>query len=192
MRVKPIPASLLTILLASVLAATPALAKQGEGQGKDKHEQSGDGQGKGKEKHKDKDKGNKAKASVDDRADPRVRSDDVGKNGKMGRKDLQPGAYFNDRHRQAVTGYYASYDAKRCPPGLAKKNNGCMPPGQAKKWRIGEPLPTTVVYTPVPQVVLVKLPPVPAGHRYVDVAGDILLIAIGSQMVVDGINGLMR
>jgi hypothetical protein len=23
--------------------------------------------------------------------------------------------------------------AKDCPPGLAKKDNGCMPPGQAKK-----------------------------------------------------------
>lgn len=30
-----------------------------------------------------------------------------------------------------------------CPPGLAKKNNGCMPPGQAKKaYGIGERLPS--------------------------------------------------
>ena len=25
-----------------------------------------------------------------------------------------------------------------CPPGLAKKHNGCMPPGQAKKLRVGQ------------------------------------------------------
>jgi hypothetical protein len=25
------------------------------------------------------------------------------------------------------------YGANNCPPGLAKKNNGCLPPGQAKK-----------------------------------------------------------
>lgn len=25
-----------------------------------------------------------------------------------------------------------------CPPGLAKKNNGCLPPGQAKKLGIGQ------------------------------------------------------
>ncbi|MCE5972919.1 excinuclease ABC subunit A [Sinirhodobacter sp. WL0062] len=26
-----------------------------------------------------------------------------------------------------------------CPPGLAKKNNGCMPPGQVKhRWRVGD------------------------------------------------------
>jgi hypothetical protein len=31
-----------------------------------------------------------------------------------------------------------------CPPGLAKKNNGCMPPGQAKKFfRVGERLPVS-------------------------------------------------
>ncbi|MCV2878689.1 excinuclease ABC subunit A [Sedimentimonas flavescens] len=28
---------------------------------------------------------------------------------------------------------------KGCPPGLAKKNNGCMPPGQVKhRWNIGD------------------------------------------------------
>jgi Ni/Co efflux regulator RcnB len=184
MRIRSAPASLLALLFAAVLAGAPAQAKQG-----------GEGHGKDKEQHEqatDEGRGHKAKASVDDRADPRVRTDDVGKDGRMGRKDLAPGAYFNDRHREAVRVYYASHDPKGCPPGLAKKNNGCMPPGQAKKWRIGERLPTTVVVAPVPQVVLVKLPPVPPGYRYVDVTGDILLIAIGSQMVVDGINGLMR
>ena len=79
---------------------------------------------------------------------------------------------------------------KSCPPGLAKKNNGCMPPGQAKKWQVGQPLPRDVVFHPVPSQLVVTLPPVPVGHRYVQVAGDILLIAIGSKMVVDGINGL--
>ena len=30
------------------------------------------------------------------------------------------------------------YGQGGCPPGLAKKNNGCLPPGQAKKLRIGQ------------------------------------------------------
>jgi hypothetical protein len=30
------------------------------------------------------------------------------------------------------------YGAGGCPPGLAKKHNGCMPPGQAKKLYRGE------------------------------------------------------
>ena len=84
----------------------------------------------------------------------------------------------------------AGKNGKGCPPGLAKKNNGCMPPGQAAKWQVGHPLPTTVVTYAVPHQVLVSLPPVPVGHKYVQVAGDILLIAVGSMMVVDGINGL--
>ncbi len=36
--------------------------------------------------------------------------------------------------------FYATYDQERhrapanfCPPGLARKNNGCQPPGQARK-----------------------------------------------------------
>lgn len=34
------------------------------------------------------------------------------------------------------------YGAGGCPPGLAKKNNGCMPPGQAKKlYNIGQRWP---------------------------------------------------
>ena len=29
-------------------------------------------------------------------------------------------------------------DPPGCPPGLAKKQNGCLPPGQARKYGIGE------------------------------------------------------
>jgi hypothetical protein len=30
---------------------------------------------------------------------------------------------------------------RACPPGLAKKNNGCLPPGQARKFGVGDRLP---------------------------------------------------
>ena len=79
---------------------------------------------------------------------------------------------------------------KKCPPGLAKKNNGCLPPGQAKKWAVGKPLPRDVVLYEVPRPLAVQLGQPPAGHRYVRVASDILLIAIGSRMVVDGLANL--
>jgi len=37
---------------------------------------------------------------------------------------------------------YVGYGAGGCPPGLAKKNNGCLPPGQAKKlYNIGQHWP---------------------------------------------------
>ena len=33
-----------------------------------------------------------------------------------------------------------------CPPGLAKKAVPCVPPGQAKRWEIGAPLPRGIDY----------------------------------------------
>ena len=184
---------LLAVLLCACLGAGPALAQPpwaggGGGGGKggdDKHER--------KVKVKD-DRGfeqGKGKADKGDKQDRKAKGGDGGK-GKSAAKAPQPGAYFNDRSRDAVRTYYASAGkgGKACPPGLAKKNNGCMPPGQAKKWAVGQPLPRDVVVYPVPSQLVISLPPVPVGHKYVQVAGDILLIAIGSKMVVDGISGL--
>ena len=124
-----------------------------------------------------------------------------GKGGKHAQKsrdsqqvvEVKIGAYFGDPQREAARSYSSTqYSAKRCPPGLAKKNNGCMPPGQAKKWAVGQPLPSDVIYYPVPQTVTVRLGVPPSGYRYVRVANDILLIAIGTNMVIDAINDLMR
>jgi hypothetical protein len=44
--------------------------------------------------------------------------------------------------------------AGNCPPGLAKKNNGCLPPGQAKKrYVVGQRLPYGYNgYTPYNQI----------------------------------------
>ena len=67
-----------------------------------------------------------------------------------------------------------------------------MPPGQARKWAVGQPLPRDVVYYSVPQAVVVQLGAPPSGQRYVRVASDILLIAIGTGMVIDGIQNLGR
>lgn len=101
--------------------------------------------------------------------------------------------HFDDRHRVAVREYFGdAARAGRCPPGLAKKNNGCLPPGQAKKWRMGQPLPREVVYYQVPQKLVIELGVPPAGYKYVRVAGDILMIAIGTAMVVDAIQDLGR
>ena len=101
------------------------------------------------------------------------------------------GHYFNDHQRVVVREYYEPrWRAGRCPPGLAKKGNGCMPPGQARKWQVGRPLPQGVVYYPVPQPVMVQLGVPPSGYRYVRVAGDILLLAVGTSMVVDAIQGI--
>jgi len=101
--------------------------------------------------------------------------------------------YFEDKHRVVVREYYEEeFRGGRCPPGLAKKNNGCMPPGQAKKWQYGRPLPRDVIYYEVPRDVVVRIGVPPSGYKYVRVASDILMIAIGTSMVVDAIEDLRR
>ena len=104
---------------------------------------------------------------------------------------VRRGEYFSDQHRVMVRDYYREqFRAGRCPPGLAKKHNGCMPPGQAKKWAIGRPLPRDVIFYDVPQELVVQIGSPPPGYRYARVATDILLIAVGTGMIVDAIQDL--
>jgi hypothetical protein len=100
----------------------------------------------------------------------------------------------SDRDRDAIYGYYRQeYAAGRCPPGLARKNNGCLPPGQANKiWLVGQPLPRNVYYEPLPPVLIGRLSPAPAGYQYVRVASDILMLAVGTQLVIASIADLGR
>ncbi len=101
--------------------------------------------------------------------------------------------HFGSHHRTVARDYYSEQFRKgHCPPGLAKKNNGCLPPGQAKKWAVGQPLPRQLVYYELPSTLIVQLGQPRAGHRYVRVAIDILLIAIGTGIVVDAIQDLGR
>jgi Ni/Co efflux regulator RcnB len=107
--------------------------------------------------------------------------------GRHGRK------HFDDDKREHVRAYYEDeYRGGHCPPGLAKKHNGCMPPGQAKKWRMGRPLPQDVVIYEVPPALVVKIGVPPAGYKYVRVASDVLLIAVGTKIVTDAIIDLGR
>ena len=76
-----------------------------------------------------------------------------------------------------------------CPPGLAKKNNGCLPPGQAKKLAVGQPLPAGAVYV-IPQRVRTTLPPPPVGYRYAVVNNQVVLVS-NQNIVVDIIRSLM-
>lgn len=117
------------------------------------------------------------------------------KNGEGGEQrawDGKHGSYFASHDRDVVRHYYGDEfrKGKGCPPGLAKKNNGCLPPGQAKKWRYGQPLPRDVVWYEVPRALVIQLPAPPINHKYVRVASDILLIAVGTSMVVDAIQDL--
>ncbi len=130
----------------------------------------------------DKDKGNKGKHGHGNRGGPAV--------------VVQPvRVVVPDQDRAIVYQYYRSeFSAGRCPPGLAKKGNGCLPPGQvnqAKKlWVIGQPLPPAVVYQPVPPAVVQQLAPVPPGYEYVRVDDDVILMDKANRMVADVVNDL--
>ncbi len=164
--------SLSLCAVAGILAASmPALADKPSWAGGGKH-------------------GNKHEERYDDRHDDRRegRRDD-----RRGDDRLSVEFHFSDGNRRAVSEYYgAQFGGGHCPPGLAKKHNGCMPPGQAKKWARGRALPPDVRYYDLPRDLLVRLPAPPPNHRYVRVAGDILMIAVGTSMVVDAIEDLGR
>ncbi len=92
-----------------------------------------------------------------------------------------------DRDRTAVSSYYRDEFARgNCPPGLAKKDNGCLPPGQAKKmWAVGRPLPPAVVYYPLLQLLYSRLTPPPPGYEYVRVEDDVPLMQTANRSVIN-------
>lgn len=164
-----------TLILATVLAlvAGPALAEKPDHAGKH-------GQGRGPQA---------------ERGDGGRGDGGRGDGGRRGGNDDGPSITIRigDDARRTVWDYYGpQIAAGHCPPGLAKKGNGCQPPGQAKKWSMGRPLPRDVVFHDIPRDLAIRLPPTSPGYRYVRVATDILLIATGTAMVVDAIEDLGR
>lgn len=181
-------ACLLGLFMAVPFVVTPAHAEKPEWAGNGKHskQENRDDSRSGDQQRHDgkKDKHRQRDDDHDRRGDDRASHDG---------SRISINAYFDNRERDYARSYYREeFSRGNCPPGLAKKNNGCLPPGQAKKWHRGAPLPSSVVYYPVPNEVIVHLRPAPSGHKYVRVASDILLIAIGTSMVVDAIEDLGR
>src|SRR6478736_5878659 len=73
-------------------------------------------------------------------------------------KETHATVVFVDSQREAARSYFVEQHGRgNCPPGLAKKNNGCLPPGQAKKrYVVGRPLPSTVVVHELPPEISVR------------------------------------
>ncbi|GAB3476455.1 RcnB family protein [Polaromonas eurypsychrophila] len=165
---------IVTLVIATLLLAGPALSKEKD---------DDDNRGKGNGKHAQKAEGKQQKHEFKEQD----------KAAKRERKDIQPGTYFNDQQRTVVRQYYVQNysNGKKCPPGLAKKNNGCMPPGQARNWVVGQPIPRGVTTYSVPQPVILQLPPAPYGYRYTRIGGDIVLVQQQNNLIVDIIQGLL-
>ena len=129
---------LVATLLLIALPALPALAGNGNGKGK------GNGNGNGGQGNSHKGNGN-------------AKHGGGGGNGESWSNehdDHDHSPRFSDNDRDYWRDYWNDqYEHGNCPPGLAKKHNGCMPPGHAKKIRIGQRLPRHVIYHEVPAAV---------------------------------------
>jgi Ni/Co efflux regulator RcnB len=105
------------------------------------------------------------------------------------REDKRP--YFDTQHRVMVREYYNDqFKRGHCPPGLAKKHNGCLPPGHAKRWVVGHTLPRDVIYYDLPDPLIRQIGYPPVGYRYARVGSDILLLAIGTGLIIDALTDL--
>lgn len=166
----------LALAIAGTVASGPLYADKPSWAGGGDRQEKGKGHSRDRDRDDDRDRGGK-------------RDRDRDRNHSTHRGEV----HFTDRHRVVIREYYVKeYHGGHCPPGLAKKRNGCMPPGQAKKWHVGRPLPRDVVYYDLPPALVVEIGMPPAGYKYVRVAADILMIAVGTGMVVSAIEDLGR
>ncbi len=106
-----------------------------------------------------------------------------GKGDKADETDLT--LRFTNENRERIRAYLKENYGASCPPGLAKKNNGCLPPGQAKRYGIGGTLPDG--WTNVPQGLLARLGPPPAGTFYTMVDKDVVLASEATKKVLDAV-----
>ena len=72
---------------------------------------------------------------------------------------------------------------KSIPPGIAKK--GTLPPGIAKQLARNQQMPPGVVYQPLPPDLIVQLPPLQPGYRYVVADNRVMLIRAASNFILD-------
>lgn len=128
---------LLVVGAAAMAAAMPALAKPGKGQG------GGHGAGHGRSGAVV----SGGHARTDSRANLRARTRTGANVVRIRDRDGDGIPDSRDRFDNRAAGRYGAND---CPPGLAAKGNGCLPPGQARRlFGIGQRVPTGYnFYTP--------------------------------------------
>lgn len=116
------------------------------------------------------------------------------KKGETGSQQAQHSKYFKDEHKTAISEYYEEQflSTHRCPPGLTRNYDGCVPSDKAHKWKTGQPLPRDATTYDLPPEIVARIGPPPSGHRYVRVDSDILLVTTGTSLIVDIIEDLGR
>lgn len=116
-----------------------------------------------------------------------------------GKHDNRGDRVFTSDVRAVINTFYekqlpSKYRAgtRGCPPGLAKKNPLCMPPGQYKKLVIGQPLPHDVRYYPLPGELLGRLPRAPHNAYYGVAGNDVVLMSSVTNVVLEVIDLMSR
>lgn len=114
-------------------------------------------------------------------------------------KELPPLPTLNivvpQRDRDAAFAYYRDeIAAGRCPAPLVRQDKACgAPPAPASRaWKLDQPLPDSVKADAPPPGLIAKLSPSYAGHQYLRVGTDILIVGVGTRTVAALVVDLSR
>jgi Ni/Co efflux regulator RcnB len=88
------------------------------------------------------------------------------------RDPLDPAGFLNRQDHALVRRFYEANPASV----------------QETKWKIGERVPERAAITGVPREVRTALSPLPPGYQYVQLDGEVVLVAVQSRIVVDGVS----
>lgn len=113
-----------------------------------------------------------------------IRYDRVAYADRADARDRDDFRRLGDDQRRVARDFYA----RNCPPGLAKKNNGCLPPGQAKKrYEVGRRLPDGYDGERLPDDLYWLLPALADDYDYRLLDGDLGIIERSTMIVMDAI-----
>ena len=104
-----------------------------------------------------------------------------------------PATKLSLHDRDVVRAFFVEQHGRgKCPEGLTKKENACLPSGQPKKrYVVGHPLSPVVVSGPIPIELANRLGAPPRGYRYTLIDGDFVKVATDSGVVVDAVDSLV-
>lgn len=90
---------------------------------------------------------------------------------------------FTGDEIKIIRAYYAAHG--HSGNGKWKRKNKGLPPGIAKNLQRGKPLPPGIAKRSLPYDLRLELPDPPKGYERIIVAGKILLVELGTQIVRD-------
>ncbi len=124
---------LLTLSAALLLAVSASQGSFAQGRGEDKSGKIKGGGGERSQGHKD----HPGKGDGDGKKEKHRSDEGRHKDDQPGQRAARDNRRDEDQERYKQGSVFVAYRdygvIRGCPPGLAKKNNGCLPPGQAKK-----------------------------------------------------------